>query len=293
MRLVVIPALLLTVWSCKTKTSVQWPEYLGGPERNHFSPLTQIDTGNVHRLKIAWEYHSRDSGQIQCNPIIVNDVLYAMTATAQPFALDAATGRELWRVTDSSKTKWYATSRGVTYWEQGDDQRILYTKESWLYAVDARTGLSISDFGDSGRVHLGRGLGSLPTKRFVISNTPGVVYDDLIIMPLRLSEGTDALPGYIQAFQVKTGELQWVFKTIPHPGEVGYDTWPATAYQDTTIGAANNWAGMAIDREKGIVYVPTGSAAFDFYGANRKGSNLFANTLLALDARTGRRIWHY
>jgi quinoprotein glucose dehydrogenase len=224
---------------------------------------------------------------------MVKGILYGMTARALPFALDAATGKELWRIRDSSESTWYGTSRGLSYWENDDDRRILYTKESWLYAVDALTGKAIQDFGDDGKVHLGAGLGERANHRFVISNTPGTIFEDLIIMPLRVSEGTDALPGYIQAFNVRTGELAWVFKTIPHPGEPGYDTWPAQVYQDSTIGGANNWSGMAIDRERAMVFVPTGSAAFDFYGGDRPGSNLFANTLLALNARTGERIWHH
>ena len=272
----------------------EWREYLGGPDRNHYSTLTEIDSTNVQDLSLAWEYHSNDSGQVQCNPIIVNGILYGMTATVQPFALDAATGREVWRIRDSADEKtWYGTVRGVTYWEDGEDKRILYAKESWLYAVNALTGRAIPTFGDSGRVSLGSGLGPLAKTRFVISNTPGTIYEDLIIMPLRLSEGTDAVPGYVQAFNVRTGKLAWVFKTIPLPGEPGYETWPPQAYQDSTIGAANNWAGMSIDRKRGIVYVPTGSAAFDFYGGNRHGDNLYANTLLALNARSGERIWHY
>jgi quinoprotein glucose dehydrogenase len=143
------------------------------------------------------------------------------------------------------------------------------------------------------RKSLGSGLGPMAKTRFVISNTPGAVYGDLIIMPLRISEGIDALPGYIQAFNIRSGKIAWVFKTIPQPGDYGYETWPPQAYQDSTIGAANNWSGMAVDHQRGIVYVPTGSAAFDFYGANRHGDNLFANTLLALNAKTGERIWHY
>ncbi len=276
-----------------TSTDQEWKEYLGGPERNHYSALTQINLSNVKQLQVAWEYHTQDSGQVQCNPIIVNGILYGMTATVQPFALDAATGKEIWRVRDTTGTTWYGTSRGVSYWEDKDDRRILFTKESWLYAIDARTGKSISSFGKNGRVHLGSGLGEKAKHRFVISNTPGAVYEDIIIMPLRLSEGNDALPGYIQAFNIRTGKLEWVFKTIPHPTEFGYDTWPPEAYKDSTVGAANNWSGMAVDQDRGIVFVPTGSAAFDFYGANRKGDNLFANTLLALNARTGERIWHY
>ena len=296
-RCLIAPFFLLTFAGCETKEGSngthEWREYLGGHDRNHYSSLTEINPSNADKLQVAWVYHTRDSGQIQCNPIIVNGILYAMTATVQPFALEAATGKEIWRVRDTAAGTWYGTSRGVTYWEDDDDKRILYTKESWLYAIDAMTGKPIVSFGDSGRTSLGAGLGPLAKKRFIVSNTPGAVYDDLIIMPLRLSEGNDAVPGYIQAFNIKTGKLAWVFKTIPHPGELGYETWPKEAYQDSTLGAANNWAGMAVDQKRGIVFVPTGSAAFDFYGANRHGDNLFANTLLALEAKTGKRLWHF
>lgn len=270
-----------------------WPEYLGGPGRNHYSKLDQINLTNVDQLKVAWEYHTGDSGQVQCNPIIVNGILYGITATVQAFALDAATGKEIWRVRDSAVTTWYGTVRGLVYWEDGDDKRILYTKESWLMALNALTGKPVLTFGDSGRVSLKAGLGPTAEKKFVISNTPGTVYNDIIIMPMRLSEGSDAALGHIQAFNIRTGKLEWVFKTIPEPGETGYDTWPPEVYKNTNVGAANNWCGMSIDRERGIVYVPTGSAAYDYYGAPRIGANLFANTLLALDAKTGQRKWHF
>jgi quinoprotein glucose dehydrogenase len=287
--------------SCVNKSNyhpsgADWAEYLGGPDRNHYSTLSQIDTSNVMKLEQAWEYHTGDSGQVQCNPLIVDGVLYGVTAATIPFALDAATGREIWKRKDSSRITWYSTLRGMVYWknpEDADDKRILYTYESDLLALNAMTGAVITGFGDSGRVSLREGLGEGAKDKMVISNTPGTVFEDLIIMPLRLSEGADAAPGYIQAFHIRTGKLAWVFKTIPGPGEQGYETWPADAYKNIDVGAANNWAGMAIDRERGIVYVPTGSAAFDFYGGNRKGDNLFANTLLALDARTGKRIWHF
>ncbi|MGV3640444.1 MAG: PQQ-binding-like beta-propeller repeat protein [Adhaeribacter sp.] len=270
-----------------------WREYLGGPGRNHYSTLKQISPENVGRLKIAWQYHTGDSGQIQCNPIIVNGTLYAMTAATQPFALDAASGRELWRLPATAAREGNSTSRGLAYWENGEDQRILYTNGPWLYALEARTGKAIASFGTQGRTSLKAGLGPQARDKFVISNTPGTIFGNLIIMPLRVSEGGDAALGYIQAFDVRTGALTWVFRTIPAPGDEGYDTWPPEAWRNTEVGGANNWAGMAIDRERGILYVPTGSAAFDFYGASRKGLNLFANCLLALDARTGKRLWHY
>lgn len=271
----------------------EWKEYLGGPERNHYSPLDQINKDNVQQLKVAWEYHTLDSGQIQCNSIIVDGVLYGMTATTRPFAIDAATGKEIWKGQSEGPDN-YSSSRGVVYWEDGDDKRILYTSGPRLYALDARTGKPVPTFGDSGHTSLKSGLEQSSEEKMVISNTPGTVYEDLIIMPLRVSEGTDASLGHIQAFNIKTGKLAWVFHTIPYPGEFGYDTWPKDVYKNTSdVGAANNWSGMSIDRKRGMLFVPTGSAAYDFYGAKRIGTNLFANCLLALDAKTGKRIWHF
>lgn len=272
--------------------SNEWREYLGGPERNHYSPLDQITKENVTNLKVAWEYHSGDSGQIQCNPIIVDGVLYGMTATTRPFALDAATGKEIW-IAEKEKSNSFSTSRGVAYWEKADDKRILFTRGPWLYALDAKTGKPIASFGENGRTSLRAGLGESSKDKMVMSNTPGTVYEDLIVMPMRLSEGADAAPGYTQAFNIVTGKITWVFKTIPHPGEEGYDTWPKDAYKNADVGAANNWSGMAVDRRRGMLFVPTGSAGDDFHGAKRYGSNLFANSLLALDAKTGKRIWHF
>lgn len=271
----------------------EWKEYLGGPERNHYSPLNEINKDNVQQLQIAWEYHTLDSGQMQCNPIIVDGVLYGMTATTKPFAVDAATGKEIWKG-KSEGPDGYSSSRGLVYWEDGNDKRILYTSGPWLHALDAKTGNHITSFGDSGKVSIKSGLGATAEDKMVISNTPGTVYEDLIIMPLRVSEGSDAALGSIQAFNIKTGKLVWVFHTIPQPGEFGYDTWPPDTYKNTTgVGAANNWSGMSIDRKRGMLFVPTGSAASDFYGAKRIGTNLFANCLLALDAKTGKRIWHF
>ncbi|MFC4870960.1 PQQ-binding-like beta-propeller repeat protein [Negadavirga shengliensis] len=270
----------------------EWKEYLGGPERNHYSVLDHITKDNVKELEVAWTYHTGDTGQIQCNPIIVHGVLYGMTATTQPFAIEAASGKEIWRKAANGSDQ-FSTSRGLVYWEDGPDQRILYTHGEWLIALKAENGELVEDFGENGRISLKSGLGPTAKDKMVISNTPGTVYNDLIIMPLRVSEGADAALGHIQAFNIRTGKLAWVFKTIPDPGEYGHDTWPKHAHHNTKVGAANNWAGMAIDRERGIVYVPTGSAAYDFYGADRVGSNLFANTLLALDAATGERIWHF
>ncbi len=280
-------------WRSQQQTSEEeWPEYLGGPDRNHYSTLTQITPENVKNLQVAWSYSTPDSGQMQVNPIVVNGVLYGVTSSVQAFALDAATGKEIWRFGDPLKN-WASTSRGVSYWREGNDERILHTMGPYLYAINAKTGKSIPSFGDNGKVDLHTGLPEVAKNKFMVSNTPGTIFEDLIVMPLRLSEGADAAPGDIRAFNVKTGKLVWTFHTIPYPGEFGYETFPKQAYKNTNVGAANNWSGMSVDRKRGILYVPTGSAAYDFYGGNRKGQNLFSNCLLALDARTGKRLWHF
>jgi quinoprotein glucose dehydrogenase len=276
----------------KASPAEEWQEYLGGPERNHYSPLKQINAENAKNLQVAWTYSAPDTGQMQVNPIVVDGVLFGVTSAVRAFALDAATGKEIWRFGDDKK-HWASTSRGVSYWQEGDDKRILYTVGPNLWALNARTGKPIESFGDGGKVDLHTGLPESAKDKFIISNTPGTIFEDLIVMPVRLSEGADAAPGDIRAFNIKTGKLAWTFHTIPYPGEFGYETFPKNAYKNTEIGAANNWAGMAVDRKRGIVYVPTGSAAYDFYGGNRKGKNLFSDCLLALDARTGKRLWHF
>src|SRR3954468_2975589 len=190
--LTIVLCVVLLSWILGNENPAQignWPEYLGGPDRNHYSQVKQITASNVKQLKVAWEYHTLDSGQIQCNPIIVNGILYGMTATTQPFAVDAATGKEKWHKEKSADDR-LSSSRGLVYWESGDDRRILYTKGPWLYALNALTGEKIMSFGDSGRASLKAGLGSTAEGKMVISNTPGTVYEDLIVMPLRVSEGT-------------------------------------------------------------------------------------------------------
>jgi quinoprotein glucose dehydrogenase len=273
-------------------SSEDWSEYLGGADRNHFSTLTQINPANVNQLKIAWEYSLPDSGQIQVNPLIIKGILYGVSASVQAFALDATSGREIWRFGDPLKN-WASTSRGVSFWTNGIEKRILYTTGPYLWALNTETGKPIPSFGDNGKVDLHTGLPPIAATKFIISNTPGTIYKNLIIMPVRLSEGADAAPGDIRAFDVITGKLAWSFHTIPYPGEKGFETWPKDAHLNTYTGAANNWAGMAVDVERGILFVPTGSAGYDFFGGNRKGSNLFSNCLIALDAKTGKRLWHF
>jgi len=284
--------LFLAIIALASSLSEDWSEYLGGADRNHYSTLTQINPSNVDQLKVAWEYNLPDSGQMQVNPLIIKGILYGVSASVQAFALDASSGREIWRFGDPLKN-WASTSRGVSFWTNGIEKRILYTAGPNLWALNAGTGKPIASFGDQGKVDLHVGLPKIAATKFIISNTPGTIYHNLIIMPVRLSEGADAAPGDIRAFDVITGKLVWTFHTIPYPGESGYTTWPKDAHKNTHTGAANNWAGMAVDNEKGILFVPTGSAGYDFYGGNRKGTNLYSNCLLALDVKTGKRLWHF
>ncbi len=281
----------------KPKNSSQdytsWTSYLGGPDRNHYSTLSQITPENVTDLEVAWSYAAPDFGQMQMSPIIVDTILYGVTAAMRAFAIHAGTGEEIWRFGDTLKV-WHSTSRGVSYWEKDDDKRILYTVGSDLFALNALTGKPISSFGNNGKIDLRSGLPERAKDLFVISNTPGTIYKDLIVMPLRISEAEGAAPGDIMAFNVITGAVEWVFHTIPYPDEPGAETWESWDNIETGIvGAANNWAGMAVDEALEIIYVPTGSAAPDFYGGVRKGSNLYANCLLALNANNGERLWHF
>ena len=262
-----------------------------------YSQLNQITKENVGTLQMAWSYRTHDADtiknrtQLQCNPIIVNGVLYATSAKLKAFAVEAATGKELWKFEPGEENPGLGVNRGVTYWEEGEDKRILYSFGENLYAIDARTGKKIETFGTEGRVSLKEGLGDRAAKLMVLSNTPGVIYKNLIIMGSRVHEGPIAAPGHLRAFDVKTGKLVWVFHTIPQPGEPGYETWPEDAWK--RVGGANAWAGMSVDHKRGLVFASTGSASFDFYGGNRKGQNLYANCVLALNAETGERKWHY
>ncbi|MFP6584608.1 MAG: PQQ-binding-like beta-propeller repeat protein [Candidatus Hydrogenedentota bacterium] len=271
-----------------------WPVYLGDKASNQYSPLTQIDLSNVQSLEKVWEYRSEDGkqlGQIQCNPLIIDGILYGASPRLKAFALDAATGEERWKFDPMKGRSGSGVVRGLMYWADGSDKRILYSAQHYLYALDAETGKPIESFGDGGRVDLKDGLGRDVSSLHVGSNTPGVVYEDLVIMGTRVNEAHPAAPGHVRAYNIRSGEQVWIFHTVPQPGELGQDTWPEGAWEN--FGGANSWAGLSVDVERGMVFVPTGSAAFDFYGADRTGDNLFANCLIALDAKTGERIWHY
>src|SRR5258707_1265045 len=266
-----------------------WPVWGGGPENSHYSPLAQINRANVKQLEVEWSFDTGEEGGLQTSPIIVDGVLYGITPTQKVFALDAAIGKLLWKF--DSGIKGLQPDRGLAYWASGADKRILVGVMNFVYALNAASGQPISSFGTSGRIDLQENLGRDPKSQSVVLTSPGIVYKDLIIVGGRNPETLPAPPGDVRAYDVRTGELRWSFHTIPHPGEFGYDTWPKDAWK--LSGAANNWAGMALDSKRGIVYVPTGSAAFDFYGGDRLGDNLFANCLIALKAETGERIWHF
>ena len=266
-----------------------WPAYGGGPDDTRYSPLDQINRENVPNLQAAWSYDTGEKGGLETSPIVVDSVLYGITPAQKIFALDAATGKELWKF--GSGIPGGQPNRGLTYWASGDDKRIFAGITNFVYALDARTGKPISEFGEAGRIDLRKDLGRDFQTQSIVSTSPGIVYQDLVIFGAREPEALPAPPGDIRAYDARTGKLSWSFHTIPHPGELGYDTWPTNGW--THSGAANNWAGMALDEKRGIVYVPTGSAAADFYGADRLGDDLFANALIALNAQTGQRIWHF
>jgi len=274
------------------EASHEWRTYLNDGQH---SPLAQIDRTNVRELRVAWEYAAggvSQCAQIQTNPLVVNGVLYGVSPSLRAFALDAATGAELWSFDPAaSERPGLAPSRGLTFWADGEDERVFFGAGAALWALNARTGEPIESFGDAGRVDLREGLGRDADAQWVAATTPPAIYRDLVLIGGRVSELGDASPGHVRAFDAKTGALRWTFHTIPQPGEAGHETWPAEAWR--TAGGANSWAGIRVDAARGIAFVPTGSATYDFYGGDRRGYNLFASSLVALDAATGERRWHY
>ncbi len=270
---------------------VGWPVN-GGPNNIRYSALTQINRENVNRLKMAWTYDSHDAfkdSEMQSNPIVVDGVLYATTPKLRVIALNAETGLEIWSFDPSggAGAQRRYRHRGVTVYQD----RVFFTYRNFLYALNRTTGKPIPSFGNEGRVDLREGLDRPVEKMSVSASSPGVIFEDMLIMGSTVPETLPGSPGFIRAFDVRSGKLRWVFRTIPRPGEFGYDTWSKESYKIS--GGANAWAGLSVDATLGMVFAATGSASFDFYGANRIGDNLFANCVLALDARTGRRIWHF
>ena len=276
--------------ACLRAADVQWPVN-GGPDNIRYSPLTQVNRENVTKLKVAWTYDSQDAfkdSEMQSNPIVVDGVLYATTPKLRVVAVDAKTGREIWAFDPAKgQAQRRYRHRGVVVHQD----RVFVTHKNYLYALSKTTGQPIPSFGTEGRIDLREGL-ERPIESISISaSSPGVIFEDSLILGSTVPETLPGSPGHIRSFDTKTGKLRWMFRTIPRPGEFGYDTWPKEAYKIS--GGANAWAGLSIDPKLGMVFAATGSASFDFYGANRIGDNLFADCVLALDARTGKRVWHF
>lgn len=300
MRLLVFLFLSLSLSECKLtgdKNDKMWSEYRN-EGTNAYSSLHEINKENVQQLKVAWIYRTGDKTDyvsLECNPLIINNILYGLSPRLKAFALDAKTGKELWVFNPFGKeSKEGGFNRGLTYWKSDDEERLFMFPGNKMISIDAKTGKQIMSFGDSGYVDLNQNLRnheSLNLQENVENTSPAVVYKDLIIVGSSVGEDYENSPGHIRAYNARTGKMQWIFHTVPQPGELGYDTWPKDAYK--TAGGCNAWAGLSIDRDKGIVFAATGSPSFDFHGGERIGKNLFGNSVIAIDAATGKYIWHY
>jgi quinoprotein glucose dehydrogenase len=270
-----------------------WRDYGGTADSSQYSALIQINRANVNKLQVAWTYSTGDSKRYSFNPVVVDGLMYVLAKDNSLVALDASTGKEVWVHRTGIGTK-LITHRGINYWESKDrsDRRLFLASDNFLQAIDARTGKLITSFGSDGRVDLRKGLGRDPaTLTLVQSTTPGRIFENLLILGSATNEGYGSAPGDIRAYDVRTGRLVWTFHTIPHPGEYGYQTWPKDAWK--TVGGADSWSELSLDEKRGIAYVPTASPKYNFYGVNRVGDDLFGDCLLALDARTGKRLWHF
>jgi quinoprotein glucose dehydrogenase len=291
-----LPALALFVqapcvlWAQK---AVNWSEYLGGPDSAHYSPLKRVDTSNVDKLQVAWSYETGDELSYTFCPLVVDNIAYVAAKQGSLVALDATTGKELWvyNFGTGGRFSGIAGQRGANYWESKDrsDRRILVTSGGMLHAIDARTGKLVDTFANHGKLDLKTGIDRAPVS--LGSRTPGRIFENLIILGSATGEGYLAPPGDIRAFDVLTGKLVWVFHTIPRPGEYGYDTWPKDAYK--YMGGVDVWGEITVDVKRGVVYMATASAKYELYGGDRHGDNLYANCMLALDARTGKHLWHF
>ena len=289
-----LPAVLLVApLALHAQKTVNWSDYLGGPAASHYSPLKQVNPGNVGKLEPAWSYDTGDDLSYTFSPLVVDNIAYVAAKGGSLVALDAATGKELWihRFAAGGRFSGIAGQRGANYWESKDrsDRRIFVTSGGMLCAFDARTGEPVDSFADHGRLDLKTGIDR--ARYPLASRTPGRIFENLIILGSATGEGYLAPPGDIRAFDAVTGKLVWVFHTIPRPGEHGYDTWPKDAY--TYMGGVDVWGEISVDDQRGIVYLPTASAKYELYGGDRPGDNLYADSLLALDARTGKLLWYF
>lgn len=293
--------IILAFAGCRTiekENYTNWEVYRGDDGSNAYSTLNQINTGNVSRLKVAWTYQTGDKSDyfsLECNPIVINDTLYGISPKLKTFALHAKTGKVIWVFDPFAKdSKDGGFNRGITYWKSETEKRIFVFAESRLIAVDAATGKQIMSFGENGFIDLNKGLRDYSGTEWhenVGNTSPGVIYKDMIITGSSVGEEYDSYPGHIRAYDVRTGKMKWIFHTVPQPGERGYDTWPKDAYK--TAGGCNAWSGLSIDRKRGILFAATGSPSFDHHGGERIGQNLFGNCVIAIDATTGKYIWHY
>ena len=275
------------------QTHATWSDYAGSSDASQYSSLAQINRSNVGRLQVAWSYPTGDGNKYLFNPIVVDKTMYVLAHNNSIVALDATTGKELWIHPADPKTT-LITNRGINYWESTDrsDRRLLFAADNFLQEIDAWSGKLILDFGLRGRVDLREGLGRDPESLTLVqSTTPGRVFEDLLILGSATNEEYESGPGDIRAYDVRTGRLVWTFHTVPHPGEFGYDTWPKDAWK--TVGGANAWSGLSLDVKRGIVFIPTASPKYNFYGADRTGANLFGDCLIALNARSGKLIWYF
>jgi quinate dehydrogenase (quinone) len=292
MRMRHLPALLIAMAAASAadiRNFSTWSEYEGGADSSQYSSLKQINKSNVNQLQVAWTYPTGERGNYIFGPIVVDGVMYVLAKDNSFVALDAASGKELWVHPNMGAVG----ARGVNYWESKDrsDRRLLYINGGYLTAIDARTGKTIDSFGDNGRADLRTGLDREAPRALQTSN-PGRIFENLMIVPLPAGGASyDSNAADIHAYDVRTGKLVWQFHTVPHPGEAGYNTWPPDAWK--TVGGVHNWSEMTVDVKHGIAFIPLGTPRYDFYGANRKGDNLFGDSLVALDARTGKRLWHF
>ena len=271
----------------------EWSDYGGGPDSSQFSALTEINRANVSKLQVAWKFPIGDTARYVFEPVQARGVVYVMGEGHSISAIDAETGEQLWQWKPEGRTT-AMTDRGINYWESkdGKDRRLIFARNQLLQELDAQTGKPITTFGSNGTIDLREGLGRDTAKLTVVqSMTPGRVFENLLIEGSATNQGWGSAPGDIRAFDIPTGKLVWTFHTIPHPGELGYDTWPKDAWK--TVGGANSWGEISVDAKRGIVFVPTASPKYNFYGGDRHGADLFGDCLLALDGRTGKLLWYF
>ena len=278
----------VTTSLAQSSTGKWWHGYGNGADNSRYFASKQINKSNVNQLQVAWSY---PHGETVSAPIVARGMIYGRGRNGSIVAVDAKTGRELW-VRENMNGM---SNRGMMYWESRDgrDQRLIFPMNSLLQQLDAKTGKSITSFGINGAVDLRIGIDGRDPETIgsIQSQTPGEIFENLIIVGSAPGEGYMSPPGDIRAYDVRSGKLVWTFHTVPRPGEFGYDTWPKDAWK--YIGGTNNWGEMTVDAQRGIAFIPTGSPTYDYYGADRIGANLFGTSILALDARTGKRLWHF